>query len=200
MPSSPTSPYTYNRWGLVGNISEAGFLHCRSLQVLSLRGLDALVGGLPKGLGKHCPDLRVLDVSATHLHRPMRVSGRIPKSLGKCKGLRRLVLAGCEALTGDIPKSLGNCRKLQLLNLSRCSGLTGAIPSELGRCAELREMYLTFCSGLVGALPEDITQQCLALQVLGLHGTEAGREQTHVVLYAGIDPDVVPTKRREGRA
>ena len=47
----------------------------------------------------------------------------LPESLGKCAGLKSLVVHTCKRLT-SLPESLGQCLCLQELNLASCESLT----------------------------------------------------------------------------
>ncbi|KAJ7974308.1 LRR receptor-like kinase family protein [Quillaja saponaria] len=150
----------FNR--IVGEIPSS-LTHLASLEILNLAG-NTLNGSLPgflgqlrevyllfnlftgpisSEIGENCRKLEHLDLSGNFL------VGKIPRSLGNCTQLRKLLLYS-NMLEEDIPSELGYLQKLEILDVSRNS-LSGSIPPELGKCSEL---YVLVLSNLFNPLPE----------------------------------------------
>lgn len=97
--------------------------------------LNWLQGSLPKDIGDSCGKLEHLDLSGNFL------TGRIPESLGKCAGLRSLLLY-MNTLEETIPLEFGSLQKLEVLDVSR-NTLSGPLPVELGNCSSLSVLVLS---------------------------------------------------------
>ncbi|EOA37794.1 hypothetical protein CARUB_v10012685mg [Capsella rubella] len=82
-----------------------------------------------------------------------RLSGDIPKGLGKFINLTVLALEGNQ-FSGTIPKELGNLVNLQGLGLSS-NQLVGGLPKTLARLKKLTDLYLSD-NRLNGSIPEFI--------------------------------------------
>ncbi|KFK37673.1 hypothetical protein AALP_AA3G013700 [Arabis alpina] len=97
--------------------------------------LNWLQGSLPKDIGDSCGMLEHLDLSGNFF------TGRIPESLGNCRGLRSLLLY-MNTLEETIPLEFGNLGKLEVLDVSR-NTLSGPLPVELGNCSSLSVLVLS---------------------------------------------------------
>ena len=82
-----------------------------------------------------------------------RLTGRIPRELGRLANLRSLYLYR-DDLTGPIPPELGNLANLRTLSLGE-NDLTGPIPPELGDLANLESLSLHE-NDLTGPIPPEL--------------------------------------------
>jgi Leucine-rich repeat (LRR) protein len=82
-------------------------------------------------------------------------------------------------LTGAIPRAVGKLKKLELLLLSN-NMLSGAVPATVGHCGQLKEVYLQL-NTLQGALPSSISTltklKVLYVAANKLTGTQQLKEQ-----------------------
>eukprot|EP00249_Psilotum_nudum_P032270 c47587_g1_i1 orf=530-1915(-) len=117
-----------------------------SLEELSLRGNNALVGKIPPELG-NLGALQVLSLSQN------RLEGSIPSELGKLTNLQNLDLS-YNRIIGKLPDELENLINIRILDLS-VNSLSGTIPPFLGRLSRLRKLDLSF-NLLKSSLPQEI--------------------------------------------
>eukprot|EP00249_Psilotum_nudum_P022245 c28432_g2_i1 orf=610-2418(+) len=143
-----------------------------SLQELSIRDNNALVGSIPASLG-NLVNLEVLSLSQNKLQGEVPstlanltrlqhldlsynlLSGTIPEVIGSLSSLSILDLSGNE-LEGAIPSALGSLNTLQKLDLSS-NMLRGKVPVEFGQLQSLRFLTLSN-NGLAGPLPESFIE------------------------------------------
>ncbi|WP_419918901.1 leucine-rich repeat domain-containing protein [Candidatus Poriferisocius sp.] len=92
----------------------------------------------------------------THIYLPFnKLSGPIPKELGKLTNLELLSLWGNQ-LTGTIPTELSQLTNLTSLDLS-FNQLTGTIPKKLGQLTNLTGLWL-WSNQLKGTIPTELSQ------------------------------------------
>ncbi|KAH7445085.1 hypothetical protein KP509_02G105900 [Ceratopteris richardii] len=129
-----------------------------TLQELSLRTNNALVGDIPPELG-NLSRLQLLSLSQNGL------SGHIPVELSKLSSLQHLDLSN-NLLSGELPAELGRLQSLVILDLS-VNSISGSVPSSLGNLMKLQKLDLSFNS-FKGPLPRDLGR-LLRLQFLSLN-------------------------------
>lgn len=109
-------------------------------------------------IGGPCPFVFGIELPRNNLQ------GRLPRSLGNLRNLRRLDLS-LNRLQGPLPREIGALRKLKFLELSGNS-LSGEIPPEIGKLSWLS--WLNFSGNqLRGPLPAALGS-LKRLQVIGL--------------------------------
>ncbi|PVH34386.1 hypothetical protein PAHAL_8G210900 [Panicum hallii] len=104
--------------------------------------INSLSGSLPANIG--LPKLQVLSIASNS------ITGRLPRSICRCKGLRTLVLAN-NHFEGELPNCFGN-KVMLFIDLSN-NGFSGMLPSALQNSEKLRVLDLSG-NMFYGSLPE----------------------------------------------
>ncbi|XVE53072.1 hypothetical protein DITRI_Ditri02bG0175100 [Diplodiscus trichospermus] len=121
------------------------------LNVSSIKIIDfsdnVLSGNLPSDMFDKLPNLEGLYL------RENQLSGRIPASLFKCKGLRVLSLP-FNHFEGNLPSEIGNLTMLKTLELA-ANNFKGEIPYEIGNLVNLESLVLLE-NHLEGTIPSSI--------------------------------------------
>ncbi|XP_061357245.1 probable leucine-rich repeat receptor-like protein kinase At1g35710 [Gastrolobium bilobum] len=117
------------------------------LQILDLRGLQELHGGIPEEFNK------LSKLETLYLDRN-QLSGNVPSSLfGSMKSLSGLGLSE-NKLSGSIPSSIGSLTSLTNIDLHQ-NKFGGSIPASIGNLRNLKELDLSG-NQIRGSIPESI--------------------------------------------
>lgn len=134
------------RNSLVGTIPYS-ITNLLDLQALDLNG-NKLQGNFPS-------ELQRMNQSLAYLYLfDNRLSGSIPKIIGKLENLRELNLR-MNRFHGRIPPEIGQCRYLELLDLSQ-NKFSGVIPSEVANLRHLQTTFDLSANALTGPVPPEV--------------------------------------------
>ncbi|KAF8413660.1 hypothetical protein HHK36_001652 [Tetracentron sinense] len=171
-------------------------VHSSSLQQLSLRSNQALIGPIPPQISS-LKSLQILTLSQN------RLQGKIPVEIFSLTSLIHLDLS-YNFLIGTIPNQLGSLRNLVGLDLSYNS-LSGMIPFTIGQLGLLQKLDLS-SNLLTGAIPDSIEKLnflvFMALSSNRLKGKfPKGLDQLHNLQYFIMDdnPMFIPLPFEFGR-
>ncbi|KAK9017214.1 hypothetical protein V6N11_079696 [Hibiscus sabdariffa] len=142
---------------LIGSVPSSIF-NISSLQQIGL-GFNTLFGYLTSNMFDYLPRLVYLDLTECQF------SGRIPKSLFKCKELEYLFLSG-NHLEGTVPLEITNLTSLKYFFIAD-NNLSGQIPSSICNLGSLTAVCLNQNS-LEGKIPECIGNLSSSLLVINL--------------------------------
>ena len=85
--------------------------------------------------------------------------GSIPREICFLRELRHLDLHNCNGLSGEVPQNIGdNLIKLNCLSFHNCHLLKGQLPASFGNLVELEELDLYNCYGLTGGVPDSFSR------------------------------------------
>ncbi|XP_077222522.1 disease resistance protein At4g27190-like [Tasmannia lanceolata] len=133
--------------------------NCPTLVSLFLQQNDVL-GTIPSSFFELMPQLRVLDLSYTHIES-------LPMSLSSLVNLRALILIDCPCLI-EVPP-LGHLKQLQFLNLRKSNGIQ-ELPQGIEELVNLKSLDLSYLSR-VTTIPYTTISSLSSLEELRMIGT-----------------------------
>lgn len=140
-------------------------------ELTKLKTLDMSFTGLTGKLSPKVGQLTELDSlnlwtgpwdlrkSGNFLPNPRRLSGELPKELGKLTKARYISVYN-QGFSGLIPAELGNLTSVEELSLQG-NAFSGTIPAELGQLQKVKKLYLG-SNQLTGSIPSNL---CSALAI-----------------------------------
>lgn len=150
----------------------------------ALKTLDLSFTGLTGGLSAKVGQLTELDSlnlqtgpwdlrqSGNYLPNPRRLSGELPKELGKLTKARYISVYN-QNFTGRIPADLSGLSTIEELSLQGCD-FSGEIPASLGQLKRLKKLYLGY-NQLSGAIPKELCQTTSLEELILSHNQLSGQ-------------------------